>query len=387
MLDSFDVMLYALVLSPLMKDLGLTKTSAGLIGSITLVAAAAGGIVFGVVADRYGRVTALRWSILLYAIFTAACGLAHNFWQLLGFRVLLGFGMGGEWASGAALVSESWPREHRGKALGLMQSAWAVGYALAAITTAIVLPIGGWRLVFFVGLLPALLTIWTRRNVPESESWRLTKQNSAPQLGRLSTLFRKRLLGLTIAVTLMNGCALFAWWGFNLWMPAYLSLPASQGGLKLSSSTTAMLIVTMQIGMWFGYVTFGAISDLVGRKLSYIVYLLAAAASLLAYSLARSPVALLGLGPIVAFFGTGHFSGFGTVTSEIYETRIRATAQGFTYNVGRLASAAAPFVLGSWTETHGFAAAFRLTAIFLVVAAVFWIWIPETRGRPEQSEI
>lgn len=185
----------------------------------------------------------------------------------------------------------------------------------------------------------------------------------------------------------MNGCALFAWWGFNLWMPAYLSLPASQGGLKLSSSTTAMLIVTMQIGMWFGYVTFGAISDLVGRKLSYIVYLLAAAASLLAYSLARSPVALLGLGPIVAFFGTGHFSGFGTVTSEIYETRIRATAQGFTYNVGRLASAAAPFVLGSWTETHGFAAAFRLTAIFLVVAAVFWIWIPETRGRPEQSEI
>jgi MFS family permease len=387
MLDSFDVMLYALVLSPLMKDLGLTKTSAGLIGSTTLVAAAAGGIVFGVVADRYGRVTALRWSILLYAIFTAACGLAHNFWQLLGFRVLLGFGMGGEWASGAALVSESWPREHRGKALGLMQSAWAVGYALAAITTAIVLPIGGWRLVFFVGLLPALLTIWTRRNVSESESWRLTKQNSAPQLGRLSTLFRKRLLGLTIAVTLMNGCALFAWWGFNLWMPAYLSLPASQGGLKLSSSTTAMLIVTMQIGMWFGYVTFGAISDLVGRKLSYIVYLLAAAASLLAYSLARSPVALLGLGPIVAFFGTGHFSGFGTGTSEIYETRIRATAQGFTYNVGRLASAAAPFVLGSWTETHGFAAAFRLTAIFLVVAAVFWIWIPETRGRPEQSEI
>ena len=154
MLDSFDVMLYALVLAVLMTDLGMDKATGGSLASLTLVASAIGGVLFGVIADRFGRVRALVMSILIYSVFTAACGFAQTVRQLAVFRVFLGIGMGGEWASGAALVSETWPSEHRGKALGLMQSSWAIGYAVAAAVTAIVLPIWGWRVVFFVGILP-----------------------------------------------------------------------------------------------------------------------------------------------------------------------------------------------------------------------------------------
>ncbi len=165
MLDSFDVMLYALLLTSMMPELGLSKEIAGILGSVTLLASAAGGLFFGVVADRYGRTRALMASVLIYSIFTAACGLAQNVAQLAVFRVLLGIGMGGEWASGAALVSETWPAEHRGKALGLMQSAWAIGYGAAAVVTTLVLPRWGWRAVFFVGILPAFLTLWVRHSV------------------------------------------------------------------------------------------------------------------------------------------------------------------------------------------------------------------------------
>src|SRR6476620_5798666 len=153
MLDSFDVMLYALVLASLIVDLGITKQMAGILGSITLLSAAVGGLAFGAIADRYGRVRALIGSVLIYAVFTATCGFAQNIVQLAIFRILLGIGMGGEWASGAALVSETWPDKHRGKALGIMQSSWAIGYALAALVAGIILPWKGWRAVFFVGIL------------------------------------------------------------------------------------------------------------------------------------------------------------------------------------------------------------------------------------------
>src|SRR5687767_4822559 len=160
LLDAFDVMLYALILTAVVKDLGLTLTVGGQLASLTLAASAVGGLIFGVLADRLGRTRALSLSILLYSVFTFACGLAQNVWQLALFRILLGLGMGGEWASGAALVSETWPERHRGKALGLMQSCWAIGYGLAALVVAIVLPRFGWRAVFFVGIVPALFTLW-----------------------------------------------------------------------------------------------------------------------------------------------------------------------------------------------------------------------------------
>jgi MFS family permease len=393
MLDAFDVMLYALVLTSLMTDLGMDRATAGLLGSLTLAASAVGGIVFGVLADRIGRTRALSLSILLYSIFTAACGLAQNVQQLAIFRILLGLGFGGEWASGATLVSETWPAQHRGKALGVMQSCWAIGYGAAAIVTALILPRFGWRAVFFVGILPALFTYWIRRRVPEPDLWLASRAREASSgtpgtvvtpgtlrsPGTLATL--RPLFGLTLALTLMNAATMFAWWGLNLWIPSYLSLPTAQGGIGLTTVQMSAFIVAMQVGMWFGYVTFGFVSDRFGRKPTYVTYLLAAAALVFLYSIMRTPLALLLLGPFVAFFGTGYFSGFGAISAEIFPTRIRATAQGFTYNIGRIASAAAPFVVGSLAQTSGFGTAFMITSVAFLAAAVFWIWIPETRGR------
>jgi|TARA_Y100000294_G_scaffold172886_1_gene188204 MFS family permease len=379
LLDSFDVMLYALVLATLMADLNMSAAVGGSLASLTLAASAVGGVLFGVFADRFGRVRALVWSVLIYSVFTAACGLAQSVRQLAVFRVFLGIGMGGEWASGAALVSETWPAEHRGKALGLVQSSWAIGYAAAAVVTALVLPTFGWRAVFFVGILPALFTVWVRRKVDEPEVWRLRARDGAT--GRLADVFAPGLRGLTVAVTLMNACIMFAWWGFNLWIPAYLSLPVEQGGIGLSAYAMSGLVIAMQVGMWFGYVLFGFVSDRIGRKRTYVVYVLTAAALILAYTATRNPMALLVLGPLVAFFGTGSFSGFGAVTAEIYPTEIRATAQGFTYNIGRLASAVAPFIVGTLAQTQGFAAALSIASAAFVLAAVCWIWIPETKGR------
>jgi MFS family permease len=381
MLDSFDVMLYALLLKSIMPDLGMTKDVAGILGSVTLLASAAGGLFFGVVADRYGRTRALMASVLVYSVFTAACGLAQNIAQLAVFRVLLGIGMGGEWASGAALVSETWPAEHRGKALGFMQSAWAIGYGAAAVVTALVLPRWGWRAVFFVGILPALFGLWIRRSVREPAIWRDARARPPASRGRFSEIFRGGTLRLTLAVTIMNAFTLFAWWGFNLWLPAYLSLPASAGGIGLSTQVMAAFVLAMQIGMWFGYVSFGFISDAVGRKRTYVAYLLTAAVLIFTYTSIRTPLWLLLLGPFVAFFATGYFSGFGAVTAEIYHTGIRARAQGFTYNMGRIASAAAPFAVGSLAETRGFPAALLLTSAAFLLAALTWIWIPETKGR------
>jgi MFS family permease len=381
MLDAFDVQIYALVLAALIVDLHLARTTAGALGSATLVASAVGGVAFGFVADRYGRRPALMASVLIYSIFTGACGLARSVAQLVVFRVLLGLGMGGEWASGAALVSETWPAEHRGKALGFMQSAWAVGYGAAAFVTLIVLPVWGWRAVFFVGVLPALFTLWIQRRVEEPEIWRARRAAAPAARGRFRDIFRGRLLPLTIAVTLMNACTMFAWWGFNLWVPAYLNLSSAQGGVGLSTRMMSAFIIIMQVGMWFGYVTFGFVSDAFGRKRTYVTYLIAAAALLGLYATTRHPLALVVLGPFVAFFGTGYFSGFGAVTAEIYPTDVRATAQGFTYNIGRLASAVAPFTVASLAQSHGFGVAFLVAALAFVLAAVFWIWIPETKGK------
>lgn len=380
MLDSFDVMLYSMVLASLIEDptLHLSLSTAGVLNSVTLLAAAAGGIAFGVLADRLGRKRALMAAVLIYSIFTAACGFAQSALQLAAFRILLGIGMGGEWATGAALVSESFPARHRGKALAFVQSAWAIGYGLAALVNLIVMPLWGWRGVFFVGVLPALFTLWIRRRVEDPPMWQ-----SAPRAerGRLSALFKPGIVGVTAAIALMNSCCLFAWWGLNGWVPAYLRLSPDKGGIGLSSSTMSWFVIAMQVGMWFGYVTFGFMADAIGRKRTYVIYLLAAAVLLPMYGILRVPVALLLLGPFVAFFGTGYFSGLGALVAELYPTTVRATAAGFCYNFGRIASAAAPYTVGSVAQSSGFGAAFTIAGAAFVLAAFAWIWIPETRNR------
>lgn len=379
MLDAFDVMLYALVLVSVRADLNMDAGTAGQLQSLTLIASAVGGFAFGVLADKWGRTRALMLSVLMYSVFTAACGFAQTVAQLAVFRIFLGLGMGGEWASGAALVSETWKPEHRGKALGFMQSSWAVGYALAAIVNWIVQDIAGldWRAVFFVGVLPALYAFWVRRSVAEPEVW--VTERAKPARVSVRSAMGGRMLRVTIAVTLMNACTMFAWWGLNSWIPSYLRAAPDAGGIGLSNASMNWFIIVMQVGMWFGYVTFGYIADSIGRRRAYVSYLLSAAVLVLAYAYSSTPLILLALGPLVAFVGTGYFSGFGAVTAELYPTAVRATAQGITYNFGRVASAAAPWLVGDIVQQQGYPMALSVTAVAYLCAAVFWIGITETK--------
>jgi MFS family permease len=381
MLDAFDVMLFALVLPNLSAELHLTNSESGLLGSAMLIAAAAGGVASGRLADRFGRTRILMLSIATYSVFTFLCGFAATLVQFVVLRVFLGLGMGGVWSSGAALVSESWPASSRGRALGFMQSGWAIGYALAVLVAGVVQPRYGWRSVFFVGLLPALFALWIQRSVKEPEIWQRSAKASAAGSPGFAGLFTSGIATLTLVLTLMNACTLFAWWGFNLWLPSYLKSNSAHGGAGLTGAATTGYLLLMQAGMWVGYVTYGFVSDRIGRKTTYVLYLLSAAVLLGVYVSIRQPVLLLALGPLVAFAATGYFSGFGAVTAEIYPTAIRATAQGFTYNIGRLASAAAPYLVGTLADTRGFGTALLICSAAFVVAAVFWIWIPETRGR------
>jgi len=386
MLDAFDVMLFALVLRPLSQELGLTNRQGGILLSVMLVAAAAGGVAFGRIADRFGRTRALMLSVAIYSVFTFLCGFASTLAQFVVLRIFLGFGMGGVWSSGAALVSETWPARHRGKALGIMQSGWAIGYAAAVLVNGFVQPNFGWRAVFFIGIAPAFFTLWVQRYVQEPAIWLQAARgpglsgpaNRAPGF---SAIFGGGLGALTVVLTLMNTCTLFGWWGFNGWLPTYLRSSPAQGGAGLGIAASTSYLFVMQAGMWVGYVTYGFISDRIGRKKSYVAYLLSAAVLLAIYVSIRNPAALLILGPCVAFAATGYFSGFGAVTAEIYPTTIRATAQGFTYNMGRLASAAAPFLVGSLADTHGYGTALLVCSAAFVAAAIMWIWIPETKGR------
>jgi MFS family permease len=380
MLDAFDVMLYALVIGTLLRELSISTATAGLLGSITLIASGIGGVTFGALADRFGRRRAMIGSILVYSVFTAACGLAQTLWQFGIFRFLLGLGMGGEWTSGAALVSETWPHKDRGKALALMHSGWAFGYGAAAIVVTLVLPRFGWRAVFFVGILPALLTLWMRRSVEESQVWVASRSTNKTQT-RIREIFRGNLALRTAMLTLLSLTVLFAYWGFNLWMPAYLSLPAARGGLGLALSITTVLVVSAQVSTFFGYVTFGYMADAIGRRKTFVIYLLSAAVLLLLFSISHNLIALAILGTFSAFFGTGVLAGFGTVSAEMYPTRVRAIAQGFTFNVGRVGSAIAPFMVGSLAQTRGFGTAFTILAVVLLLGACTWIWLPETRGR------
>jgi MFS family permease len=196
----------------------------------------------------------------------------------------------------------------------------------------------------------------------------------------LSALFGPHIGGVTIAISLMNACCLFAWWGLNGWVPSYLRLPLAQGGIGLSSSAMSWFVMAMQVGMWFGYVSFGFIADAIGRKRTYIIFVLTAAILLPLYGILRQPVVLLVLGPFVAFFGTGYFSGLGAMVAELYPTAVRATAAGFCYNFGRIASAAAPYTVGRLAETRGFGVAFSIVGAAFLLAAVMWMWIPETRN-------
>jgi len=379
MLDAMDVMLYSLILAYLIRQFGMSTSTAGLLNSLTLVASAIGGLLFGLIADRIGRTRSLMAAILVYSLASAACGFSHSVPQLAVFRFLLGLGMGGEWTAAAALIAETWRAEHRGKALGLMQSAYAIGEAIAALVVAVVLPHFGWRAVFFVGVLPALLVFWIQSSVPEPALW--TARTGKPKRAPLRDLFSGGLLKTGALATTMNACGLFGYWGLFTWIPAYLSLPLVQGGRGLSLAKTTTFFLVLCAGKFLGYASFGFFADAFGRRKPYFIYLMVAALLVPVYGIARSEFWLLVLGPFVAFFGTGFFSGYAAIASEIFPGEIRAAAMGFSYNAGRGLSAFAPFAVGALAIKYGIGPAFFLQSGAFFAAALLSLALPETRGR------
>jgi MFS family permease len=385
LLDGMDIMLYAFALLAIQKEFGLTSGAAGALASVTLVASAIGGAFAGVLADRWGRVPVLIGSMLVYSLFTGAAATSSSVLQLAFWRALVGFGLGGEWSAGSVLIAETWPAEHRGKAVGFMQAGWALGYILAAMLAAWIIPRYGWRTLFVVGAAPALVTLWIRRGIPESEIWLAADGRRPPErsfAGGLKKLLQPPVLRRVLAATALSTSLLFAYWGLFTWIPSYLAAPLSRGGAGFDLIKSMSWIVPMQAGAFLGYILFGFLADRFGRRPVFLVFVLASAVLVPIYGLcARHENVLMIMGPLIGFFGHGYFSVFGAMFAELFDSDIRATAQGLCYNAGRAVSAAAPFVIGLAADRRGIGSALGLTAGFYVAGAVLIFALPETRGE------
>lgn len=372
-LDAMDVMLYAFALTAIRDEFHLTSAAAGAMASATLLASAFGGILFGVLADRIGRVRAFVYAVLIYSAFTGLTATATGVVALLVWRTVVGLGMGGVWSAGSVLVAESWPAQHRGKAAGLMQSGWAIGYILAALLSAAIMPHWGWRPLFAAGVAPSLFAVWVLARVQEPR--RTASPVRAAALSR--TVWRRVAIASSV-----TSCVLFAYWGLFTWMPSYLSSPVARGGAGMSIVQSSGWIVPMQIGAFLGYVLFGFLSDRFGRRPVFLVFVLAAAVLVPIYGQwGRHPTALMLMGPLIGFFGHGYFSVFGAMLAELFPSAIRGTAQGLCYNVGRAASALAPLTIGALADRFGIGSALAVTSVFFIAGGALVYLLPETKGE------
>jgi MFS family permease len=375
MLDAMDVLLFVFTINVLRAEFHLSAAQAGMVSSFTLAFSAAGGIVFGVLSDRIGRARCLMLSILIFSAASAGTALSWNPGSLLFWRALIGIGLGAEWSTGAVLVAETWPAEHRAKAVGIMQSGWALGYMLAAGMTALILPRWGWRALFLAGLFPAMLALLIRRNVQEPEIW---KRRVVEKTG-LKEVFQGVLRRRTILASVLATCVLFAYWGLFTWIPGFLSASTAKGGAGLTIVQTSGFVVPMQLGAFAGYVCFGLLADKLGRRPAFVCYVLAAAILTPVYGATRDAHTLLLLGPLIGFFGTGFFSLFGAMLSELYPTRVRGAGLGFVYNIGRGCSALAPWTVGYFADHYGIGSSLGLNSAFFALGAVLIFALPETR--------
>ncbi len=381
LLDAMDVLFYFFALQPIRQEFGLSLSEAGIVTAITMGASSIGGTLCGVLADRIGRRRALMASILMYSFASAGSALSQGLPSLLFWRALVGLGLGGEWSAGAVLVAESWPAEHRAKAVGFMQSGWALGYMLAALLSAAVLPHYGWRVLFAIGVLPALLTLLVRRKVVEPTVW----SNSGPRPG-FATIFRPPLRRRTILATVLSTAVLLGYWGLFSWLPGFLAGSRESGGAGMTMLRSGLWIFIMQAGAYAGYLSFGLLADRYGRRPAFLFYVLGAAILTPLYGLipgwmgASAERWLLALGPFIGFFGTGYFALFGAMLAELFPTAIRGTGQGFTYNTGRAISALAPYLIGAAADRMGLGLALTANSAFFLLAAVLIFTLPETRA-------
>jgi MFS family permease len=382
-LDAMDVQIYSFVIPTLISIWGLTRGEAGVIGTAALLVSAAGGWLGGWCADRYGRVRVLQIAILWFAVFTLLSGLAQNFQQLLAARALMGLGFGGEWAAGAVLLGETMRPEHRGKALGFMQSGWALGWGAAAILYALLFsilpPASAWRVLFFVGFAPALLVFFLRRLVSEPAVYLRSRELAATRdQTSFLDIFRPPYLRITLLGGLVGTGAQGGYNAVSTWLPTFLR---NERGLSVLNS--AGYLAVLIVGSFCGYIAGGYLSDRIGRRMTFLVFAVAAGIVVATYtSVPFGNGAMLLLGFPLGFFGAGVFSGMGAFYTEQFPTAVRGAGQGFAYNIGRAVGAFFPAMVGFLSGRMGLAAAigaFAATAYAIMAVAAFLL--PETRGK------
>lgn len=389
MFDAADLNLLTLVLAPSVGGLlGTTDPRVigpmgGAIVGIKLVAWGIGGILFGVITDRVGRTRAMVATILIYSIFTGLSGAAVSWIDFAIYQALAGVGIGGEWAAGAALIAETWPTRLRARALQIMQMAFAFGYFIAALINLVVGPIG-WRWVFVAGALPAVLTLIIRRYIREPERWvavRATVDKSEVNIGRIfrPDLRRSTIVGSIVAAAMMVGS-----WGGTIWIPPWI--PQLLGPERAASTPAYVSYAFMaaNVGAALGYITLMFLTDAIGRRASYFIFCAGALlTSEYMFRQVNSYEALLPLMPVFGYFAIGGFGTFAAYLPELFPTKIRATGQGFCWNVARLVTGLSPIVGGWLVATSGsYPAAAAIVALVFAVGLVA-IWFgPETKGVP-----
>jgi len=393
--DFYDLMMFSFLLIPIKMTLGLSDASLSLLLGSTLAATALGGILFGYLADRFGRKTVLSWTILVYSLGTFACGFAQGVWWLLVFRVITGLGVGGEWATGQTLVGETFPARMRARFAGVMQTGAPLGIALASVVGGFLLPAlasafgseWGWRGCFFLSVLPALLVVVIRRFMPESDVWLERRRRAAePEGGHLSDLLltpglrRLFLLGLVLALTDMS-----AYWFTYSWMPKYL-----YDNLGFSMARSGLWMLVAQAGGFLGYLSFGMLADWKGRRPAYTGFSLIWAVGLVAITWFWSRIFVwpwLALAfMFMVGFGTGNFSGYGPIFSEIFPTKVRNTAMGTAFNLARGVQFFTPLIITKVATRYGLGGGISLAAFFAAFTGL-WVWtLPETRGTKIVAE-
>jgi len=383
-LDAMDVQLYSFVIPTLIAIWGITRAQAGELGTAALLVSAVGGWLAGWLADRYGRVRTLQMAILWFAVFTFLSGLAQNFEQLFAARALMGLGFGGEWAAGAVLLGEVIRPEYRGKALGMMQAGWAVGWGTAALLYAFffsVLPAEtAWRMLFLVGIAPALLVFFVRRYVEEPAVYLETRSKLAAQGDKPSALeiFRPPLLRVTVLGGLMGTGAQGGYYAVTTWLPTFLRTER-----KLSVLDSAGYLAVSITGAFCGYLAGGYLADKIGRRLTFLVFAIGAGVVAVTYTMVPfGNAAMLVLGFPLGFFASGVFSAMGPFFTEHFPTRVRGVGQGFAYNLGRATGALFPTLVGLLSARIPLGEAIGLFAgAAYATMAVAAFLLPETRGK------
>jgi len=375
-LDSFDYQTLPLGLAAITAYFGISSGEAGLLGTTTLVVSAVGGVGAGMLADRIGRVRTLQITIAMYTIFTVLCGFAPNFETLLIFRALQGLGFGGEWAAGAALVAEYSQARYRGRTVAFVQSAWAVGWGLSVIVYTVVFSFASddvaWRIMFWTGVIPALFVLWIRRSVkdaPRAEERRLATRTK----GTLRQIFKGDLLRTTFFAALLATGVQGGYYTISTWLPSYLKKTR-----ELTVIGTGGYLAFLITGAFVGYVCGGYLTDLLGRKKTFLTFALLSAALIVAYTQIPKGAngLVLVLGFPLGFSMSAIFSGFGAFLAELYPTSLRGTGQGFTYNFGRAVGAIFPTVVGFL----GAGGAIVFGALGYGIAVLALLGLPETRG-------